>query len=598
MVIVPDIDQGLHRHLYVPPLDNGINIGILTEAFYGDGLELLEKLFQLHPMHQKASVSVSFFFYADYNNSSGFSRVIVRGPHHDHDIYRNLEEDQIHGLLFLSNHSESYGYALTKGINSGLPFLYTRKGPVGERMAEEDGGQYYIATDETDLEEQFLQLLDVIEGHAGQGKPIQRSLQLLEMRNIAVIPRFYDALFFESASSIMQRVRQNYDRHAAKFTNIYRQIQPYAVFFPQFHPIAENDVNFYEGYTDMVNLVGAKVHDPALLTPLKNVLGFYNLLEDKDVIPRQIQLAKSYGIAGFAIYYYWFSENSITRKYMIFEEVIKRFFEKKMEGFSVFFIYCNEGWTNNVSFDTNEGKHTISNRYSEKNIAANMENLVTYFKHQNYRKIDNRPLFFLHHPQEMTPREIRLLKKVGDRIMVQHGFDGIELVVDGMGEAYPGYPLYYLHSNYKSPKGAWFIDSSALPKSIDYETYVRQFLVEEQTTLDTSEVINSVFTNFDTSVRFYMHDEQRQFGRFGNKTMYITRTQKNSMGLFKEFLDFQFNKYHRKQKALSKLFLINAWNEWGEQMVMEPSNEQGFAYLEAFQERLLYNFQAEDVAPS
>jgi hypothetical protein len=595
MVIVPDIDQQLHRHLYVPPLEKGINIGILTEASHGDGLELLEELFQLHPVHRKARIR--FFFYADYNNTPGFPRVVVRGRYHGHDVYQKLEEDQIHGLLFLNNYSESYGYPLTKGINSGLPLLYTRMGPMAERLAK---GQstYHIATNSSDISEQFSQLLDVIERHAGQGKKTQRSLQLLEMHNIAAIPRFYDSLFYESASSIMQRVRHNYKRHAARFANIHEQIQPYAVFFPQFHPIAENNINFYEGYTDMVNLVGAKVHDPTLLTPLKNVLGFYNLLEDEEVIPRQILLAKSYGIAGFAIYYYWFSENSITRKHMIFEEVVKRFFERKLEGFSIFFMYCNEGWTNNISFDTNEGKHTISNRYNEENIAANMENLVTYFKHENYRKIDNRPLFFLHHPQEMTPREIRLLKKVGDRTMVQHGFAGIELVIDGMGEAYPGYPLYYLHSNYKSPKGAWFIDSSVLPKRIDYETYVHRFLVEEQTTVDTGEVINSVFTNFDTSVRFYMHDEQRQFGNIGNKTMYITRTQKASMELFKEFLDFQFDKYHRKKCALSKLFLINAWNEWGEQMVMEPSNEQGFAYLEAFQERLLYNFLAEDVSPS
>jgi len=68
--------------------------------------------------------------------------------------------------------------------------------------------------------------------------------------------------------------------------------------------------------------------------------------------------------------------------------------------------------------------------------------------------------------------------------------------------------------------------------------------------------------------------------------MFTTKTKNNNIELFKEFLDAQFELYHEKRNPLSKNFLINSWNEWGEQMVMEPTNENGFAYLEALQERL------------
>ena len=88
-------------------------------------------------------------------------------------------------------------------------------------------------------------------------------------------------------------------------------------------------------------------------------------------------------------------------------------------------------------------------------------------------------------------------------------------------------------------------------------------------------------------MRFYAHDEDRQFEGVGNKKMFMTRTQGRSVTLFKEFLDVQFEKYFQKSDPISQIFLVNAWNEWGEQMVMEPSNEEGFTYLEAFQERLL-----------
>ena len=33
--------------------------------------------------------------------------------------------------------------------------------------------------------------------------------------------------------------------------------------------------------------------------------------------------------------------------------------------------------------------------------------------------------------------------------------------------------------------------------------------------------------------------------------------------------------------------LFNAWNEWGEQMIIEPSNELGFLYLNVIKSELL-----------
>ena len=569
MVVVPHIDEPLHRHDFVPPIKRSLNIGIITEASECKGLDMLERLFETSK-HKK--LDVKFFMYNEYAGEA--PAVTTRGRYSEKDIYRKLVKDKIHGLLFLNSMPETYCFALTKGINSGLPFVYTQLGAVMERMATEDSSKY-IPTDNKDLHEKFGILLDYIMAHAGTGG--KGNLMSLAHKMNVVLPKFYDRLFFENRASILERVQRNHDRFVDKFKDVHRKIQPYAIYFPQFHPIAENNANFYEGFTDMVNLIGAKAEDPTLLTPLKNLLGFYDLKEETDIIPTQISLAKSYGMYGFAIYYYWFSHNSITNKHMVFEEVIDRFFENRLEDFSVFFVYCNEAWTNNANFD-NSGAHTITNRYDEENITANLRNLVRYFQHDNYRKIDNRPLLFLHHPHEMKHEDIRLLRSIGDQITKEHGFDGLELVVDARGVPYPEFQQYYLHSNYKSLRADDFMDYSRHPKSIDYEIYVRRFLADEKARhRDISTVVNSAFTNFDNTVRLYTRD---------NKGI-ITATSRNSIELFKEFLDAQFSLYHTKSNAVSKLFLINAWNEWGEQMVMEPSNENGFVYLEAFQERLL-----------
>jgi hypothetical protein len=583
MVVVPHIDQKLYRHTFIPALKTNINIGIITEASHTKGLDLLEELFR-HG-RRKGKDRVKFFVYSKYDNK-GEHNVFVRGEYMENDIYRKLQQDRVHGLLFLNNYPETYCYALTKGINSGLPFLYTKMGAIANRIAMENNTAKYIATDNTDLIQKFEALLCFIREHAGLGGKA-KVLSVLEKENLVEIPVFYDTLFFKSAFDIMNCVQENHDRFSKQYAEVHRYIQPYAIFFPQFHPIPENNINFYEGYTDMTNLVAAKLEDPSLLTPLKNLLGFYDLVQNKEILPRQIQIAKSYGMAGFAIYYYWFSDNSISKKRMVFQEVIDRFFETVLEDFSVFFVYCNEAWTKNVAFGNHGSGYTIANRYTEENIKANMHNLIKYFKHQNYRKIGNRPLFFLHHPHEMTDGEIHMLKAVGDLVTRENGFDGIELVMDSREGMYPGFPGYYLHANYKSPKSAVFIKSSTRPQHIDYKVYVHKFLPKEEKLGDNSSTINSIFTNFDNTVRFYAHDEKRQFEGVGNKAMFMTRTEGRSIALFREFLDVQFEKYSQKSNPISQIFLVNAWNEWGEQMVMEPSNEEGFAYLEAFREKLL-----------
>jgi len=210
-----------------------------------------------------------------------------------------------------------------------------------------------------------------------------------------------------------------------------------------------------------------------------------------------------------------------------------------------------------------------------------MRGLVKYFKHANYRKINNKPVFAIHQPYEMTDEEIRLFQHVSDEIMLQNGFSGLEMIVDRRDRARPGYVNYYMHSNYKTTKENMFLEIDGNKRFIDYEKYIRSFAADVQKE-DGSDVINSVFTNFNNVIRYYNHK---------NSNVLTTKTKGNSITLFKEFLDLQMKKYRKKRNAVTKIFLVNAWNEWGEQMVMEPSNEIGFLYLTSFQERLLRNFK-------
>ena len=45
------------------------------------------------------------------------------------------------------------------------------------------------------------------------------------------------------------------------------------------------------------------------------------------------------------------------------------------------------------------------------------------------------------------------------------------------------------------------------------------------------------------------------------------------------FMNKIFGDYSRKIDEIDKILLINSWNEWGEQMSIEPSNERGDYYI-------------------
>ena len=62
---------------------------------------------------------------------------------------------------------------------------------------------------------------------------------------------------------------------------------------------------------------------------------YHTIIDNKDLLPlivgsqsiqKQIDMLEDYNLSGFAIYYYWFSKNTITNENMILYEPINIFF--------------------------------------------------------------------------------------------------------------------------------------------------------------------------------------------------------------------------------------------------------------------------------
>jgi hypothetical protein len=336
-------------------------------------------------------------------------------------------------------------------------------------------------------------------------------------------------------------------------------ISTYIVYFPQFHEIEENNINFYNGFTDIKNLnLLLKVNNNFETPKLKNILD-YDLIKNEKLMDNHIDIITKYNINGFAVYYYWFSTNTITNKNMIMENVINKFFSMDLNTKKVFFIWANENWSKNSAFGNSDNK--IENEYTLENIQLNILNLLNYFNNINYLKIDNKPVFLLHHPWFLTNENLLLLYNELESTCINNGFNGIYFVVNSMRNYYTDYLNYNFHFNYKNSNvnNYFYIDNQ---KFLNYENYTNS--VEYRP----NEIQTMVF-DFDNRARLFKPY------KLNLATICANNTIENQIRFFQNII----NSYKNSTNDISKILLVNAWNEWGEKMVVEPSNEKGEHYL-------------------
>lgn len=336
-----------------------------------------------------------------------------------------------------------------------------------------------------------------------------------------------------------------------------KAIRMYCVYFPQFHACIENDTNFYPGFTDIVNLDLLTKEKPSnYLTPSLKELGLnqttdYDLVKNKGLIQRQIDILADYNIEGFAMYYYWFTVNTIGKTNMLMKDVVDRFFDGSvhMKGRKLYFIWANENWTSNAWLGPTNRK--IENVYDEPSIMDNVNNLLKYFKHEHYLKIDNKPVLFLYHPWFMTEPQIHLFFKCIHEACIEQGFAGIHLILNGLKKTISGFTHFHSMANL-------------------YQFYYSDFSqkVKNHTFKDR---IQSINFDFDNEPRIYKpyRDAQRK---------YLNVNEESQEKILKKAIH-----HYAKTPSVSSvdnLLLINAWNEWGERMAVEPSEQKGYYFLD------------------
>ncbi len=347
----------------------------------------------------------------------------------------------------------------------------------------------------------------------------------------------------------------------------------YAIYLPQFYETENNNRWWGEGFTDWVTVRKAESLFEGHIQP--NVPlnhNYYNPTEIK-TLEHQADMAKRYGIDGFVFYHYWFGEGK-----MELEKPAECLLDNEQIDTKFCFSWANQSWVRTWSkFKGNVwGEKIDDENVSAKDDGMLVEQkyggidewrkhfyyLLPFFKDKRYICVDEKPVFIFYAPLDICCLEQMIGCWRG--LATKNGLKGLYLMGYNLFENSVGLDALIM------PEPTFSIRKINKDFEVNVKNGVRciDYSVFWENTIATlpAKNIKSYFTGacgFDTTPR-----------RGNTGECLVDRKPQ----LFKKFL----KELLIKTACYNNDFLlINAWNEWGEGMYLEPDENDGFAYLEA-----------------
>lgn len=357
-----------------------------------------------------------------------------------------------------------------------------------------------------------------------------------------------------------------------------------ALYLPQYHPIPENDEWYGKGFTEWTNVAKAKPLFKGHKQPrIPADLGFYDL-RVPEVMYEQAEMAKKYGISGFAFYHYWFGNGK-----QLLEKPFQRVLQDENYKFPFMLHWANGSWYKKMwNADGSGDKLLIEQTYpGEDDSIQHFYALLPAFKDKRYIRIDGKIPFTIDQPMKSLEifrmmdiwRELAKKEGIGEFIFIAHsahreevdtlnkcGIDGL-LSENGL---YKGHYDAFIDSQYRK---VMYKDTASKVK------FVLRKKMGFANTYNYQDALDCAFGDYDKDDRCF----PEIFPRFdhsprskGKELIYINDTPELFYEYIKKALDIVKDKPVGRQ-----IIFVRAWNEWGEGNYLEPDLDSGLGYLEA-----------------
>jgi hypothetical protein len=333
-----------------------------------------------------------------------------------------------------------------------------------------------------------------------------------------------------------------------------------AFYLPQFHAIPENDRWWGTGFTEWTNVTKALPRFPGHYQPrLPGSLGFYDLSRT-DVLRRQAELARRFGVEGFCFHHYWFGGRRLL------ETPLNNLLADPSIDLPFCVNWANENWTRR--WDGSESSILMAQDHSPEDDIAFARSLEPLFDDPRYIRIGRRPLLMMYRPSALPDAAATVARwrehfaRRGDDpffAMAQvfnendprpHGLDGAV-----------GFPPHRARNHVPTLPVRDAFDASFRGELRPYDAIARESLSYRPSEF---RLFPGVCPDWD--------NESRSPGR-GLTLLGSTP------GKYGAWLEGAIRWISEVAPPEERLVFVNAWNEWAEGTYLEPDRHFGFAYL-------------------
>lgn len=356
-----------------------------------------------------------------------------------------------------------------------------------------------------------------------------------------------------------------------------------AMYLPQYHPIPLNDEWWGPGFTEWTNVASAKPLFRGHNQPrIPADLGFYDL-RMPEIREAQAKLAKDAGIEGFMYWHYWFGKG---------KRLLERPFNEVLASGNPDFPFCL-GWANHswsrktwtAKNGGNAGAMAVEQTYIPEEFVDHFYDVLPAFKDPRYIKVDGKPFFLIYNILGMP--DPKSFMDCWQKLAKENGLEGIHFVGNIMGHYAEEHKEEVMNSGVAATvvsnlfhgqinsigkfRTYWQKFRTLVlkfgPERYDYKRFIEHVHYEEEKRED---VYPLVYPQLDRSPRA------------GNKAVILTGSTPKLFGKYmKDTLEIVKHK-----RAENRFIFINAWNEWGEGMYLEPDTKFGHGYLNALKSAL------------
>ena len=354
-----------------------------------------------------------------------------------------------------------------------------------------------------------------------------------------------------------------------------------ALYLPQYYETEYNNEWWEKGFTEWMACRRAKPLFEGHNQPRVPLNQNYYDLSVKENIRWQMDLAKEYGIDGFAIYQYYSCGSKLLD---VPTEMIR---DDPSLDLPFFLYWANESWRK-TWFGQNNTVVWEQKYGTEADWKAQFDYCYEFFKDDRYIKIDGMPVYAIYNAWAVPDMDhvidlwngwarekglpgIFFVKTIARHDSEERGkfsatvtrepnytFTHDEGFVEKVKRVVKGRTVDFINKKFLLDRGKGIVMTKASYDMI-WEKIIKREVPDEH-------VFLGAFCDWDNSPR----------KSYNSIIMLGTTAEK-------------FNKYFKRlirkaQNVGSPMIVINAWNEWAEGAYLEPDEKNGFALLNAIKE--------------